>query len=41
MCLAKVEIDAKMYAGYFSGEKKVKTWDELNSTVGRSGGYGT
>ena len=32
---AKVEIDAKMYAGYFSGDKKVKTWEELNMTVGR------
>jgi len=33
---AKVEIDAKVYAGYFSGTKKVKTWDELNNTVGRA-----
>jgi len=32
---AKVEIDAKMYAGYYSGEKKVKSWEELNGTVGR------
>jgi len=32
---AKVEIDAKMYAGYFSGNKQVKTWDELNTTIGR------
>ena len=32
---AKVEIDAKVYAGYFAGNKKVKTWDELQSTVGR------
>ena len=32
---AKVEIDAKMYAGYFSGNKQVKTWEELNTTVGR------
>jgi len=32
---AKVEIDAKVYAGYFAGSKKVKTWDELQDTVGR------
>jgi len=32
---AQVEIDAKMYAGYFSGDKKVKTWEQLNETVGR------
>ena len=33
---AKVEIDAKMYAGYYSGNKQVKTWDQLTTTVGRS-----
>ena len=32
---ARVEIDAKMYAGYYSGNKVVKTWDELTTTVGR------
>jgi len=32
---AKVEIDAKVYAGYYSGGKQVKSWDELASTVGR------
>jgi len=24
-----------MFAGYYSGDKTVKTWDELNQTVGR------
>ena len=33
---AKVEIDAKVFAGYFAGNKKVKTWDELQGTVGRA-----
>ena len=33
---AKVEIDAKMYAGYYSGNKEVKSWDELQSTQGRA-----
>jgi len=32
---AKVEIDAKMYAGYYAGDKQVKSWEELNQTVGR------
>ena len=32
---AKVEIDAKVYAGYFAGSKTVKTWEELQNTVGR------
>jgi len=32
---ARVEIDAKMYAGYYAGSKQVKTWDELNQTIGR------
>lgn len=31
----QVEIDAKVYAGYYSGGKQVKSWDELASTVGR------
>ena len=33
---AKVEIDAKVFAGYFAGNKKVKTWDELQGTIGRT-----
>ena len=36
---AKVEIDAKVYAGYFAGSKKKKTFEELQGTVGRAGGY--
>ena len=32
---AKVEIDAKMYAGYYSGNKEVKSWEQLATTVGR------
>eukprot|EP00967_Tisochrysis_lutea_P020485 scaffold23250_cov31-Tisochrysis_lutea.AAC.7 len=24
-----------MYAGYYAGSKQVKTWDELNQTIGR------
>ena len=31
----QVEIDAKVFAGYFAGNKKVKTWDELQGTIGR------
>ena len=31
----QVEIDAKVFAGYFAGNKKVKTWDELQDTIGR------
>jgi len=33
---AKVEIDAKMYAGYYSGDKEVKSWEQLQTTVGRT-----
>ena len=33
---AKVEIDAKMYAGYYSGNKEVKSWDALQATQGRA-----
>lgn len=36
---AKVEIDAKVFAGYFAGSKKKKTFEELQGTVGRAGGY--
>jgi len=32
---AKVEIDAKMFAGYYSGAKEVKSWEQLQTTVGR------
>ena len=32
---AQVEIDAKVYAGYYAGDKQVKSWEELNQTVGR------
>ena len=31
----KVEIDAKMFAGYYSGNKEVKSWEQLTTTVGR------
>mmetsp|Transcript_18589 Transcript_18589/g.58811 ORF Transcript_18589/g.58811 Transcript_18589/m.58811 type:complete len:103 (+) Transcript_18589:945-1253(+) len=34
-CDAHVEIDAKVFAGYFAGSKKQKTYDELKTTVGR------
>jgi len=30
-----VEIDAKVFAGYFAGSKKQKTAEELKGTVGR------
>jgi len=36
---AKVEIDAKVYAGYYAGSKQVKTFDELAHTVGRGSDY--
>lgn len=35
-CDAHVEIDAKVFAGYFAGSKKQKTFDELSGTVGRA-----
>jgi hypothetical protein len=35
-CDAHVEIDAKVFAGYFPGAKKAKTFDELEKTVGRT-----
>jgi hypothetical protein len=34
-CDAHVEIDAKVFAGYFAGAQKVKTFEELQGTVGR------
>lgn len=34
-CDAHVEIDAKVFAGYFAGAKKAKTFDDLQKTVGR------
>ncbi|KAG8467735.1 hypothetical protein KFE25_006787 [Diacronema lutheri] len=34
-CDAHVEIDAKVFAGYFPGAKKPKTYDELQKTIGR------
>jgi len=36
---AKVEIDAKVYAGYYAGSKQVKTFEELQYTVGRGSDY--
>jgi len=36
---AKVEIDAKVYAGYYAGSKTVKTFEELHGTVGRGSDY--
>jgi len=35
-CDAHVEIDAKVFAGYFPGAKKAKTYEELQNTVGRA-----
>ena len=31
----QVEIDAKVYAGYYAGSKEVKTMEQLAFTVGR------
>ena len=31
----QVEIDAKVYAGYYAGSKEVKTMEQLAYTVGR------
>ena len=36
---AKVEIDAKVYAGYFAGSKEKKTFEQLADTVGRGSDY--
>ena len=36
---AKVEIDAKVYAGYYAGSKEVKTLEQLAFTVGRGSDY--
>ena len=36
---AKVEIDAKIFAGYYSGNKEVKTYEQLATTVGRGTDY--
>ena len=36
---AKVEIDAKVYAGYYAGNKEVKTFEQLAYTVGRGSDY--
>ena len=36
---AKVEIDAKVYAGYYAGNKEVKTFEQLADTVGRGSDY--
>jgi len=36
---AKVEIDAKVYAGYYAGSKEVKTLEQLAETVGRGSDY--
>jgi len=36
---AQVEIDAKVYAGYFAGSKEVKTFEQLATTVGRGSDY--
>ena len=36
---AKVEIDAKVYAGYYAGSKEVKTFEQLAYTVGRGSDY--
>jgi len=36
---AQVEIDAKVYAGYYAGSKEVKTLDQLAYTVGRGSDY--
>ena len=36
---AKVEIDAKVYAGYYAGSKEVKTLEQLAYTVGRGSDY--
>jgi hypothetical protein len=36
---AKVEIDAKVYAGYFAGSKEKKTFEQLANTVGRNSDF--
>jgi len=36
---AQVEIDAKVYAGYFAGSKEKKTFEELAYTVGRGSDF--
>jgi len=36
---AKVEIDAKIYAGYYAGDKGVKTMEQLAFTVGRGSDF--
>ena len=36
---AKVEIDAKVFAGYYAGSKEVKTFEQLAQTVGRGSDY--
>ena len=35
----QVEIDAKVFAGYYAGNKQVKTLDQLAGTVGRGSDY--
>ena len=34
-----MEIDAKVYAGYYAGSKEVKTMEQLKHTVGRGSDY--
>ena len=36
---AKVEIDAKVYAGYYAGSKEKKTFEQLAYTVGRNSDF--
>ena len=36
---AKVEIDAKVYAGYYAGNKEKKTFEQLAYTVGRNSDF--
>ena len=36
---AQVEIDAKVYAGYYAGSKEKKTFEQLAYTVGRGSDY--
>ena len=36
---AKVEIDAKVYAGYYAGSKEKKTLEQLAFTVGRNSDF--
>lgn len=36
---AQVEIDAKVYAGYFAGSKEKKTFEQLADTIGRGSDF--